>query len=106
MNLLIDRKHQLVTLVRSMIVFLFFALFPLWTAFLHHTNLNDDTYITLTYVRNLAAGHGFVFNQPPATLGTTTPVFTLIVAALARLFPHIEIVTIAVFFTAFCWAGA
>ncbi|MFN8492000.1 MAG: hypothetical protein U0350_30645 [Caldilineaceae bacterium] len=81
------------------------SLFPLWTAYLHHINLNDDTYITLTYARNLAAGRGFVFNHPPATLGTTTPLFTFVVAGLSFIFPHFDLATLAVFFTALCWAG-
>ena len=81
------------------------SLFPLWVASLSHRFLNDDTYITLTYAKSLAAGRGFVFNHPPATLGTTTPLFTLLVAALSILFPWVETSYIAVLFTALCWVG-
>jgi hypothetical protein len=59
------------------------SLLPLWAAYSHRTALNDDTYITLTYVKNIARGDGFVFNAQPPTLGTTTPLTTLAVAALA-----------------------
>lgn len=81
------------------------SLIPLWTAYQHHDFLNDDTYITLTYAKNLAAGRGFVFNAPPPMLGTTTPLLTLTVAGLASVFRHVDLAFLAVFFTAFCWAG-
>jgi len=81
------------------------SLFPLWVATRRHQFLNDDTYITLTYAKSLAAGHGFVFNHAPATLGTTAPLLTLIVATLSALFPWIEPSLIAVLFTAACWVG-
>lgn len=46
----------------------------------------DDAYITYRYARNIANGHGFVFN-PGANpvLGTSTPLFTLILACGAQL---------------------
>jgi hypothetical protein len=81
------------------------SLIPLWTAYQHHNFLNDDTYITLTYAKNLAVGRGFVFNAPPSILGTTTPLLTLTVAGLASVFRHVDLAFLAVFFTAFCWAG-
>jgi hypothetical protein len=43
----------------------------------------DDAYITFRYARNLAAGMGFVYNSGQAVLGTTTPLFTLLLAALS-----------------------
>ena len=44
---------------------------------------SDDAYITLRYARNLVEGHGFVFNHGERVLGTTTPLFTLLLAAAA-----------------------
>ncbi len=43
----------------------------------------DDAFITFRYARNIVEGHGFLYNlgQPP-TLGTTTPLFTLLMAAI------------------------
>jgi len=41
----------------------------------------DDAYITFRYARNLLAGNGIVFNPGERVLGTTTPLFTLILAA-------------------------
>lgn len=79
--------------------------FPVWVAYHHQLLLNDDTYITLTYAKSIAAGRGFVFNHPPATLGTTTPLFTLVVAGLAWILPDLEVSRIAVAVSAACWAG-
>lgn len=38
----------------------------------------DDSYITFRYARNILAGEGFAFNPGEAVLGTTTPLYTLI----------------------------
>src|SRR4030067_3215000 len=43
----------------------------------------DDAYITFRYARNLLAGNGFVFNPGERVLGTTTPLFTLVLSAAA-----------------------
>jgi len=42
----------------------------------------DDAYITLRYADNLVNGLGFVYNPGERVLGTTTPLFTLILAAI------------------------
>lgn len=79
------------------------SLFPLLIAHHYPIYLNDDSYITLTFAKNLANGNGFVFNQPPAVLGTTTPLFAILLATSSMLFPSIELVSIAIYLTAFCW---
>jgi hypothetical protein len=45
----------------------------------------DDAYITFRYARNLLAGNGFVFNAGERVLGTTTPLFTLLLAAIGAI---------------------
>jgi hypothetical protein len=40
----------------------------------------DDAYITFRYARNLAEGLGFVYNPGEHVLGTTTPLYTLLLA--------------------------
>jgi hypothetical protein len=45
----------------------------------------DDAFITYRYARNIAAGHGFVYNMGERVLGTTTPFFTLLLTPLAGL---------------------
>lgn len=41
----------------------------------------DDAYITFRYARNIAEGVGFVYNPGERVLGTTTPLWTLLLAA-------------------------
>jgi 4-amino-4-deoxy-L-arabinose transferase-like glycosyltransferase len=45
----------------------------------------DDAFITFRYARHLLAGAGFVFNAGERVLGTTTPLYTLLMAALSAL---------------------
>ena len=45
----------------------------------------DDAYITFRYARNLVNGAGFVYNPSERVLGTTTPLYALLMAALALL---------------------
>lgn len=80
------------------------SFFPLVTAYRYPVFLNDDSYITLAYAKNLVNGNGFVFNHPPAVLGTTTPLFTILVAGLSWI-TKVDIVVVAVFLSAFCWLG-
>lgn len=49
-----------------------------------HASPLDDAYITYRYARNLAAGDGFVYNRGERVLGTTTPLFTLLLVPVAR----------------------
>jgi hypothetical protein len=43
----------------------------------------DDSYITFRYARNILAGNGFAYNPGEHVLGTTTPLYTLLLASLA-----------------------
>ncbi|MBL8130562.1 MAG: hypothetical protein JNL42_01785 [Anaerolineae bacterium] len=57
----------------------------------------DDAFITFRYARNIVEGQGFVYNPGVSTLGTTTPLFTLLLTAASALsgsrdFPQIAIV--------------
>ncbi len=45
----------------------------------------DDAYITFRYARNLISGQGLVFNPGEAVLGTTTPVYALLLSGLASI---------------------
>lgn len=60
----------------------------------------DDAYITFRYSRNIVEGIGFVYNPGVQTLGTTTPLFTLLMAAISGLtgsrdFPNLALVVSA-----------
>lgn len=67
-------------------------------------NISDDRYITLTFAKCIADGRGFVFNHPPATLGTTTPLLALTLAAAKMALPIVPLETIAVWCTGLFWA--
>jgi hypothetical protein len=43
----------------------------------------DDAYITFRYARNLITGRGFVYNPGEHVFGTTTPLYTCLLAGLA-----------------------
>jgi hypothetical protein len=45
----------------------------------------DDAFITFRYSRNIVEGQGFVYNPGSRVLGTTTPLFTLLMAATAAI---------------------
>jgi hypothetical protein len=45
----------------------------------------DDAYITFRYARNIVAGNGFVYNTGERVLGTTTPLYTTLMAVEAAL---------------------
>jgi arabinofuranosyltransferase len=45
----------------------------------------DDAYITFRYARNLLSGYGMVYNPGEFILGTTTPLYTLLMAGLGFL---------------------
>ena len=45
----------------------------------------DDALITFRYAENLAAGNGFVYNVGEHILGTTSPLFTVLLASLKYL---------------------
>ena len=66
--------------------------------FLIHSNFaQDDAYITYRYARNLSAGLGFVYNANEWVLGTTTPLFTLLLAAGAYL-TRLDVTTVSLLF--------
>ncbi len=45
----------------------------------------EDFYITLRYAQNIARGSGFAYNPGEPVLGTTTPLYTLLLALFVRL---------------------
>jgi hypothetical protein len=50
-----------------------------------HTNYTaDDSFITFRYAENISSGLGFVYNPGEKVLGTTTPLYTLILSLHAK----------------------
>lgn len=48
-------------------------------------NFFDDAFITFRYARNISQGAGFVYNIDQQVLGTTSPLYALILAGIARM---------------------
>ena len=65
----------------------------------------DDAYITFRYARNLLAGHGFVYNPGEHVLGTTTPLYTALMAAEKLLLPALDYPALARWTNALADAG-
>ena len=61
----------------------------------------DDAYITFRYARNIVNGVGFVYNVGEYVLGTTTPLYTLLMAALSFILRSQNFPTIALWVNAF-----
>lgn len=67
----------------------FVALALLVGAIFRFPLVTDDPYITYRYAHNLTAGNGLVFNAGERVLSTTTPLYTLVLAALGFLYGDI-----------------
>ncbi|GAB4527299.1 MAG: hypothetical protein Fur0018_12880 [Anaerolineales bacterium] len=61
------------------------ALLALGARWLPGPRTIDDAFITFRYARHILAGNGFTYNPGAAVLGTTTPLYTLLMAALGAL---------------------
>jgi arabinofuranosyltransferase len=56
----------------------------------------DDSYIFYTYARNLADGHGFVFNAGERVNATTSPLYTILLAIPYKLSGFLPFLTLPV----------
>ena len=65
----------------------------------------DDAYITFRYAQNLATGAGLVYNPGEAVLGTTAPLWALILA-LGRLLGFADLPWLATVLSALCDAAS
>jgi arabinofuranosyltransferase len=65
------RKFLILLLISFFTFILFFAL---------QKNKQDDAYIFYTYAQNIAEGNGYVFNEGEKINGTSSPIYTLLVA--------------------------
>lgn len=78
-----DFKREMVgVLVLAMVVrLIWFVLIP--------TLAFEDAYITFRYAQNVRSGLGFVYNAGERVLGTTTPLYTLLLAGFGFVYPDI-----------------
>ncbi len=78
---------------------------PIYYALHRWPHLNDDSFITLTFSKNLAAGRGFVYNHGDPTFGSTTPLLVIVGAALKLALPSLPLHLSVTVFTALCLGG-
>ncbi|MBD3232436.1 MAG: hypothetical protein GF315_01790 [candidate division Zixibacteria bacterium] len=72
----IERYGLVITLLIAVVLTLtYYIRFPI---------CYDDAYITFRYAKRIAEGMGFTYNDGIRTLGTTTPLFTLVLAAISK----------------------
>ena len=99
---MIDHKKK-----RNLVIILLFLLgLGLRLLLLFHTNYTaDDSFITFRYAENISSGLGFVYNAGERVLGTTTPLYTLLLSALLK--TGLDVVTLgkAINILADCLAG-
>lgn len=81
-----------------LILLLILAALAVGTRLIPQPRTIDDAFITFRYSRNIVDGEGFVYNPGTRTLGTTTPLYTLLMAGLSALtgsqnFPWLALVT-------------
>ena len=82
------------------------AIFSIIFGVIYSRFTQDDAFITYRYARNLAEGIGFVYNPGEWVLGTTTPLYTLILAAIAFL-TKLDVATISFMVCVFSlWMGS
>lgn len=74
------RKPSLPALLTALIVLLALA-----ARLIPGPRTIDDSYITFRYARNLLAGEGFVYNIGQPVQGTTTPLYTFLMAGIGLL---------------------
>jgi hypothetical protein len=65
----------------------------LFYGFRQHASSFDDAYITYRYARNIAWGRGFVYNPGEPVLGTTTPLYTLLLAGLSLIWSDLPVLS-------------
>ena len=71
---------------RSIIILIVLVTVLMRGLLLYYTNHTaDDSFITFRYAENIASGKGFVYNQGEKVLGTSTPLYTLLLALLVKL---------------------
>lgn len=76
-----DRKHT----ISIIIVILFLAVLMRGLLVYLSNYTADDSFITFRYAENIASGKGFVYNEGERILGTSTPLYTLLLALLVKL---------------------
>jgi hypothetical protein len=96
-----SRSTRKVVLVTSLVVA---AIILAWGITRSPHNAYDDAYITYRYADNLRQGLGLVYNPGEWVLGTTTPLFALLLGTLSLIIPDLE--TLGHWVSVFSWIVA
>jgi hypothetical protein len=78
-----EKERRRTTLIIILIVFVTIMMRGILVYLSDFTS--DDAFITFRYAENIASGEGFVYNQGERVLGTSTPLFTLILAFFSQI---------------------
>ena len=78
-----NKDNKKTILIILLIIFTTILVRGLLVYYSNHTA--DDSFITFRYAENIASGKGFVYNEGERVLGTTTPLYTLLLALLVKL---------------------
>lgn len=74
--------HSLYTQWKNYVNLVILVMLTGWPRLLLSDHIIDDAYITFRYAENLSSGLGFVFNPGEKILGTTTPLYTILLALI------------------------
>lgn len=74
-------------------IVLFATIITYWGVFTTYHYALDDAYITYRYARNISSGLGFVYNPNEFVLGTTTPLYTLLLGGLGLISDNFELLS-------------
>ena len=77
---MVDKKKRNLAILLLFVLGLALRLFLLC----HSNYTADDSFITYRYAENVSAGAGFVYNPGEKVLGTTTPLYTLLLSLLIK----------------------
>lgn len=88
LNIILKIKYFFRLIVKQILEDHFYLILPLITIlirliiFVFIPHIYEDAFITFRYAENLAEGYGFVYNIGEKVQGTTTPLFTILLAIL------------------------
>ena len=101
------RLHISVLICLALFLFLFLSLTCIVQNNTHARLLGaeDDAYITYKYASNIIKGEGFSFNPDEKILGTTTPLYTLVLSMFGSLTQRLDIVSLVLNFLSILLSG-
>ena len=97
---------EIMALKNRVVIWVALGILALTFSLVYSNFIQDDAYITYRYARNLSTGAGFVYNLGEPVLGTTTPLYTSLLAFFSFL-THLSVVHVSKIINALSlWIGA